>query len=326
MKRFARIIALVATLAGIPIALIGIFVTQPGCAHNVPSIATVDPALLRGHVQAVVSCHPRSYIHTDNLFRCAGYIGARLAAAGATVSTQRYTVLGRTYGNVIGRIGNFGSPLIVVGAHYDACGDTPGADDNASGVAGLLELADLVGQGGITGDVELVAYCTEEPPFFATPDMGSAHHARSLREANVDVKLAIALEMIGCFSDEKKSQKYPAAILHLFYPNTGSFIGVVGRPEDRAHIQLVRDMMRGTTDLDVRSASIPRGVSGVDFSDHRSYWDVGYPAIMVTDTAFFRNPDYHGEGDTADKLDYSRMSKVVVGVYEALKGISATSN
>jgi hypothetical protein len=170
--------------------------------------------------------------------------------------------------------------------------------------------------------VELAAYCTEEPPFFATDDMGSARHAARLREQGVDVQAMIALETIGYFSDQKGSQSYPLPLFHLFYPSRADFIGVVGNTRQRALIGDVKRAMRGATDLPVRSASIPGFVPGVDFSDHRSYWAYGYPAVMITDTAFYRNRAYHGPGDTAERLDYARMAKVVVGVCEAVKALA----
>ncbi len=314
-----RIARLVFILFALPVVVMGWHVTQPGLARNQASKATADADRLRGHVVTLSEpFFPRSFNHPDNLDRSAGYIGGHFAAAGASVSTQEYVVLGRTYRNVIGRFGAEGVAEVIVGAHYDVCGEQPGADDNASGVAGLLELAWLLGASGAPSPVELVAYCTEEPPFFATENMGSVHHAQQVRDSGRAIKQVIVLEMIGYFNDEPGSQTYPAAIFRLFFPSRGDFIGVVGRPADRREIRRVRDLMRGTTDLPVRSAAVPAFVPGVDYSDHRSYWPHGVPAVMITDTAFFRNAEYHKAGDTADRLDYERMGKVVVGVYEAV--------
>jgi hypothetical protein len=324
MKRLARSLFLVVVLLVAPLLVIGVLVAEPGCVANMHSTANVDPELLRKHVVAFSETYyPRSFTHAENLDRCAAYIGEAFRDAGGTVTTQEYEVLRRTYRNVIGRFGPATGAVVVVGAHYDAFGSTPGADDNASGVAGLIELARLLGRGPPAGAVELVAYANEEPPFFTTPDMGSVRHARSLRERGAEVRLAIVLEMIGFFSDQPRSQRYPVAVLKLFYPGRGNFIGVVGRPKDRRDVRLVHELMARSSDLDVRSAAVPRSLPGVDFSDHRSYWEEGYPAVMVTDTAFYRNPHYHTEEDRADTLDYTRMAKVVIGVYEAVKGISS---
>jgi len=321
-----RIVRLVVVLLVLPVVAIGWYVTQPGLARNRPSKAVVDAVRLRSHVVVLSEqFFPRSFNHPENLDRCAGYIGKHFAAAGANVSTQEYVVLGRTYRNVIGCFGAEGAANIIVGAHYDACGEKPGADDNASGVAGLLELARLFGESGSAPPVELVAYCTEEPPFFATENMGSVHHAQAVHDSGREINQVIVLEMIGYFSDEPGSQAYPAAFFKLFFPGRGNFIGVVGRPADRREIRRVRDLMRGATDLPVRSAAVPALVPGVDYSDHRSYWPHGIPAVMVTDTAFFRNSEYHKVADTSDRLDYTRMGKVVVGVYEAVSGLADTS-
>ena len=318
-----RSVRLVLALLVFPVVAIGWYVTQPGLARNQPSKAVADPVQLRGHVVALSEqFFPRSFNRPDNLDRSAAYIGEHFVAAGANVSTQEYVVLGRTYRNVIGRFGAEATAHVIVGAHYDVCGEKPGADDNASGVAGLLELARLLGESSAVPPVELEAYCTEEPPFFATENMGSVHHAQLVRDSGREIRRVIVLEMIGYFSDEPGSQTYPSAIFKLFFPGRGNFIGVVGRPADRREIRKVRDLMRGATDLPVRSAAVPAVVPGVDYSDHRSYWPHAIPAVMITDTAFFRNAEYHHPGDTADRLDYDRMGKVVVGVYEAVTALA----
>jgi Zn-dependent M28 family amino/carboxypeptidase len=198
----------------------------------------------------------------------------------------------------------------------------PAADDNASGVAGLVELAAMFGRQAPGCTLELVAYCTEEPPFFATPDMGSVHHARLLKSSGAEVRGVIVLETIGFFSDEAGSQQYPSVLLRLFYPSTGDYIGIVGNMGHTWLVRQVKRAMRAATDLPVRSINAPSFVPGVDFSDHRSYWDAGFQAVMVTDTAFYRNRAYHTWGDTPDRLDYRRMAKVVVGVYEAIRSLA----
>ncbi len=164
-----------------------------------------------------------------------------------------------------------------------------------------------------------MAFALEEPPFFATPDMGSFHHAARLKERGEDITVMIALEMIGYFSDEPGSQEFPLALLRWVYPRRGNFIAVVGRWGQARVVRDVKAGMKGATDLPVYSITAPRAVQGVDFSDHRSYWRHGMRAVMITDTAFFRNPGYHGPGDTADTLDYRRMAQVVTSVFAALE-------
>ena len=315
-KRIARLFLLLA----VPLAFIGWFVTQPSLARNKPSAAVVDPLQLRNHVTMLATTfYPRSFMQRATLHRTADYIRDQFRTSGAQLTNQFYDVQGRPYENVIAVFPGRQPGTIVVGAHYDACFDTPGADDNASGVAGLLELAQLLGKTRLNHTVELVAYCTEEPPFFATPDMGSVHHARLLRETQRPVVAVLVLEMIGYFRNEPHSQTYPAALFRIFYPSTGNFIAVIGNTRQRALIRAVKRAMRGATALPVYSACVPVRVPGVDFSDHRSYWAEGFPAVMITDTSFLRNPQYHQAGDLPDRLDYTNMARTVVGVYEAVK-------
>jgi Zn-dependent M28 family amino/carboxypeptidase len=223
--------------------------------------------------------------------------------------------MGHLYTNVIGTMGTDGAERVVVGAHYDVCGEQPGADDNASAVAGLLEVSRLLNPFASTLKyrVDFVAYTLEEPPFFGTPEMGSYVHAQSLHEDGVKVRGMISLEMIGYFTDEEDSQDYPLPLMKLFYPSKGDFIGVVGNFRSRALVKEVKGHMSAAP-INVESLSAPAIVPGVNFSDHRSYWEFGYPAVMVTDTAFFRNPHYHRVSDVAETLDFDTMKEVVKGV------------
>lgn len=261
---------------------------------------------------------PRDYLHPANLDRAAAYIGAELARAGGRVAEQPFDAGGRTYRNVVASFGPEAGERIVIGAHYDAAGPYPAADDNASGVAGLIELGGLLGRSPPPVRVDLVAFSLEEPPFFRTAHMGSAVHAHSLRLQGVRVRAMLSLEMIGYFRDDPGSQQFPIGLLRAFYPSRGNYILVVGRMGDGRLVRRVRRAMASASPLDVRSISAPRWIPGVDFSDHASYWNAGYPAAMVTDTAFYRNPHYHTARDTPDTLDYPRMADVVRGVYAAV--------
>lgn len=284
------------------------------------SALTADTAALQTHVRTISeNFHPRDYLHPQNLDACAEYIRQQFEKTGAQVRFQDYQADGRTYRNVVARIGTGTDNLIVVAAHYDTCGHTPGADDNASGVAGLLELARLLAAHPTGQNIELVACPLEEPPYFRTSDMGSVHHARSLRGS--DVRGVIVLEMIGYFSDQAMSQDYPSPVLRLFYPSTGNFIALAGRNDQWRFMREFKSHMSGTTPLPVWSINASAKLPGLDFSDHASYWNEGYNAIMVTDTAFYRNKAYHEPEDTWDRLDYRRMGDVVVGVYEGIKGL-----
>ena len=318
---------LIALLTVVPIAL----VTQPFVTPILSQPPHVDSARLETYVKHLsVDLYPRSYDRFRNLELAARYIIDEFTAAGAAVTVQDVDVHGKKYKNIIAHFGPQSGPLMVIGAHYDSHGDadngarysrgynlethTPGADDNASGVAGLLELSRLLGRKPQTRSIELVAYTLEEPPYFGTENMGSVWHAHSLAVAKRDVQLMVALEMIGYFSDARGSQRFPIpAIAHL-YSDRGDFIGVVGKFSDFNLTRKIKALMSGATDLPVYSINAPPLLQGIDFSDHRSYWNKDIPAFMVTDTAFFRNGNHHQAGDTYEKLDYQRMAQVVQAI------------
>jgi Zn-dependent M28 family amino/carboxypeptidase len=302
--------------------LVGVWfwITQPLFSNsNRLTTASADPARLEAHVRMLsTEFHPRDEGHPANLDRAAAYISEELKEAGGVVSEQPYEVEGKTYRNVISRFGPETKERLVVGAHYDTAGPLPGADDNASGTAGLIELAQLLGKQELPMRVELVAYSLEEPPYFRTSHMGSAIHATSLRKQGADVRAMVSLEMIGYFSDEPESQRFPAPFLEAFYPSRGNFIAVVGRLDEGLLVRRVKAAMRGASPLPVYSINSPTFVPGVDFSDQLNYWNAGYDAVMITDTAFLRNQNYHTINDTPETLDYKRMAMVVEGVYAAV--------
>lgn len=284
--------------------------------------APVDPAALRAAVEALVTRFaPRDHEHPENLARAASWLRERLAAAGAAVSEQRFEVDGRAYRNVLAAFGPDTPERIVVGAHYDTAGDQPGADDDASGVAGLLALAPLLAASPPPLRVVLAAYPLEEPPHFATGRMGSAVHARALAAAGASVRLMISLEMIGAFSDAEDSQRYPA-VVGWFYPSKGNFAAVVGKWGQGDAVRDVAGALRAASPLPVETLVAPESLEGVGFSDHRSFWAQGYDAVMVTDTAFFRNPRYHTQEDLPETLDYARMAEVVKGVHCAVQAVA----
>ena len=291
-------------------------VTQPFVAASSSPDVTVNPGALEKHVRMLaVTLHPRSVDNLTNLDRAADYVLEQLRATGAETAEQAVEADGKQFRNLIARFGPRDGPVLVIGAHYDSCGDTPGADDNASGVAGLLELARLLAATPPAQSVELVAYTLEEPPYFRTDSMGSVWHARSLEAAKREVRLMLSLEMIGFYRDTPKSQSYPLAPLKLLYPDEGNFIAIVAPFGDFGVTRRVKALFRGASDLPAVSINAPRYVQGVDFSDHASYWRFKMPAMMITDTAFMRNPNYHEAGDTPDTLDYQRMAKVVRAVH-----------
>jgi Zn-dependent M28 family amino/carboxypeptidase len=279
-----------------------------------------DPQRLRADVEFLTR-QSRSLERLAELNRAADYIHQQFADAGARVSEQVYQVDGADVRNVIATFGPEDGERVIVGAHYDTWGGLPGADDNASGVAGLLELARLLAQQQLNARlntrIDLVAYTLEEPPFFRSELMGSYQHAQALRKAGVRVRGMICLEMIGYFSDAPASQSYPIGILGRMYPSRANYIALVGRTNEAGFLRRIKSAMVAANALPVESTNAPAAIPGVDFSDHWSYWQHGYPAVMITDTAFYRNDNYHTPRDTAETLDYARMALVVDQVRRA---------
>lgn len=314
-------------LLGILVPLgIWALVTQPTLPTDkspFTPVATVDPARLESHVRMLSEeFFPRDEAHPENLDRAAAYIRKEFEQVSEAVSYQSYEVQGRTYHNVIALFGPDTEERIVVGAHYDAFEERPGADDNASGVAGLIELAYLLKNTPLSMRLELVAYTLEEPPHFRTANAGSAVHANSLKEAGIPVRIMLSLEMIGFFSDAENSQGFPLSILRLFYPTRGNFITVVGKLTQGLAVRRVKNAMSRGSTLPVYSINAPIFVPGIDWSDHLNYWEAGYTAVMITDTSLNRNPNYHTANDTPDTLDYERMAMVVQGTHGVVLELS----
>lgn len=295
--------------------LVWFVVTQPFTgATNHDTKIDVSNTNLRRHVYTLSETLPPRAPDPAALDIAAAYIRSEFTRHSDRVRDQEFQVEGKTFRNVIARFGPATGPRIVVGAHYDTAGGLPGADDNASGVAGLIELTRVLGSAPPPTAVDVVAFTLEEVPFFRTGQMGSAVHAQALRTDAVNVKLMLSLEMIGYFDDRPNSQSYPMPLLKLFYPSTGNFIAVVGNLSQLRVVRNTKRIMSGATALPVYSLNGPSSIPGVDFSDHVNYWHQGFPAAMITDTAFYRNSAYHSPEDTADRLDYDRMAQVVQGV------------
>jgi len=313
--RFTRLLAGISPLLLAALSAVSC-VTQPLVRPIGSRAVEVDAAALERHVRMLaITFHPRSVDNLPNLERTADYVLAQLRSTGAETAEQLVEADGKQFRNLIARFGPRDGPLIVIGAHYDSCGDTPGADDNASGVAGLLELARLLALTPPRHAVELVAFTLEEPPYFRTESMGSHWHARELKRLNREVRLMLSLEMIGFYRDGARTQAYPVSALKMLYPDEGNFIGIVAPLGDFTATRRVKGLFQGASDLPVVSINAPRTLQGVDFSDHASYWHFDMPAMMITDTSFFRNPNYHEAGDTPQTLDYTRMAKVVRAVH-----------
>ena len=266
----------------------------------------------------------RSYRDLGKLAETAEYIEEKLRSYGCRTTRQAFTYEGNTYHNIITEVQGrepAQDGILVIGAHYDSAEGTPGADDNASGVAALLELARLTAVQPLKRTVRFIAFCLEEPPVFMTKHMGSYIHAESLSREGVAVFGMISLEMLGYYCTEKGCQYYPSSLFKLTYPDTGDFIAFVGNFSSRHFSNRVKSSFASVSTIPVESLNGFSIIPGVDFSDHRNYWKFGYPAFMITDTAFYRNPNYHDPGDTPDTLDYDRLTALIADLYKALSGL-----
>ncbi len=266
---------------------------------------------------------PRNYLNKDSLEKVCYYLKKEFMLMGATPEEQTWKAEGTPYKNIIASYNTDKKRRLIAGAHYDVAGNQPGADDNASAVAGLLETARMVFTNKPTLDyrIDFVAYCLEEPPFFGTDYMGSYVHAKSLHDSKAEVIGMISYEMIGYFSDKPNSQPFPSPDLAKLYPHVANFIIVVGIDTYTAFNNKVYQLMKQDAAIDVQIINFPSshaqaGLAGL--SDQSSYWRFNYPALMINDTAFVRNPNYHQKTDTIDTLDFDKMTAVVDSAYRAV--------
>jgi hypothetical protein len=260
----------------------------------------------------------RTYKNTDILNKTAAFIQGEFLKTTPSVSVQKYEADGSEYQNIIASFGPKDAESIIVGAHYDICGDQDGADDNASGVAGLLELARLLKNQNLKYRFDLVAYTLEEPPYFRTESMGSYIHAKSLHDNKIPVKGMVCLEMIGFYSNTEGSQTYPLNFLKWIYGSKGNYITVVEKlGSGRFAKNFTKNMLSEQT-LRTKKFKAPASLPGIDFSDHLNYWKFGYSAALITNTAFYRNKNYHTKDDTVEKLNIGNIGLVVDGVFRAL--------
>jgi len=326
------------------------YVTQPIFISKVDHRVLVSPKLLEKHVYELsVTLAPRDFLHPGNLRKVANYIKSEFEKTNAKVRLQDHPYTAeiinyvnknsdglnaqklftesafpnKYYQNVIAEFGPDTKQRIVIGAHYDAVGETPGADDNATGIAGLIEIAKLLSKEKLKIKVELVAYCLEEPPFFRTKKMGSYVHAFKLKKQGKKIKVMIALEMLGYYDEKANTQSYPVGFLKYFYSDKGNFITVIGKFGQAGITRKIKSLISANTSIPVYSMNAPASLVGVDFSDHLNYWKNNYQAVMITDTAFYRNKHYHKGTDTFDKLDYQRMSSVVAAIFLAIRALAS---
>ena len=279
---------------------------------------------LQRHVVAVAS-EPHNVAHYSALEKSAAYIETELKALGYEPQTQVYAIGDKPVRNISIELAPPGAtaatPSLVIGAHYDSADDAPGANDNGSGSAAVLELARLLKDLPLTDKrLRLVLFVNEEPPYDRTPDMGSYRFAKALADKGERLIGMISLETIGSFSDAPGSQSYPFPFSHIF-SDVGNFIAFVALPGGRAFLHEVVGAFREHTQFPTIGGTAPDNIPGIGWSDHWSFWMLGYPAIMVTDTAPFRYRDYHKPTDTPDKVAYDKLARITLGIEAAARDL-----
>ena len=253
----------------------------------------------------------------------ADFIESSFARAGLHPRRDTYELNRLPCHNIEAEIRGTSPKIVLIGAHYDSVFGAPGANDNGTGVAAVLALARRFAKKQPTQTLRFVAFVNEEPPYFQTPQMGSFVYAGRCKARGDQISAMISLETIGYYSDAPRSQTYPVPLIGAFYPTTGNFIGFVGNVRSRTLLRGAIALFRQQAKLPSEGAALPSFIPGVAWSDQWSFWQHGYPGIMITDTALFRYPHYHATTDTPDKLDYDRFALVVSGVEKMIEEIDA---
>jgi hypothetical protein len=296
---------------------------MPG--RNISSAAplSADEIVLRGELAADVQklageIGERNMQRYPQLNAAADFIKNSFSRAGLRTRRDTYDLDGRACHNIEAEIPGVRSEIIVVGAHYDSVFGAPGANDNGSGVAAMLALARRFAGKTNGQTLRFVAFANEEPAYFQTEQMGSLVYARRCKAHGDRISAMISLETLGYFSDAAHSQTYPSVGIGTFYPTTGNFIGFVGNVRSRALLHRAIRLFRQQAKLPSEGGALPSFIPGVGWSDQWAFWQCGYPAFMITDTAPFRYPHYHEATDTPDKLDYDRFALVVSGLEKTI--------
>jgi hypothetical protein len=304
-------------------------IRMPGQSHAgaLPALTAAETALagaLKADVEALaVEIGRRNVWDPSGYAAAAAHIESALRGAGHAVSRLPFEAAGHRCENVEAVLAGVGAPdeVVVVGAHYDSVRDTVGANDNASGVAALLALARGFAGRPSPRTLRFVAFANEEPPWFQTANMGSLVYAHTCKARGDRITSMISLETIGFYCDDAGSQDYPVPF-GLCYPSTGNFVTFVGNLGSRSLVREAIAIFRETTAFPSQGGALPGWIPGIGWSDHWSFWKAGYPALMITDTAPFRYPHYHRTSDTAEKLDYERMARVVIGVERVVRRLA----
>lgn len=304
-------------------------IDMPGKSYSglLPPLSADEHMLahrLEKHVSHLaIQIGERNMWHYAALEAAAAYIHDSFTELGYLPHTQAYEAQGEEVKNLVAeQVGRtLPREIIVIGAHYDSVFGSPGANDNGSGVAALLELARLLKDKALERTVRFVAFVNEEPPFYYTQEMGSRVYATRAKALSERIVAMLSLETIGYYSEAPGSQRYPFPF-NLFYPSTGNFIGFVGNLSSRDLVRRSVAAFRRATRFPSEGVAAPGWITGIGWSDHWSFWQAGYPAIMITDTALFRYAHYHAPTDTPDKLDYDRTARVVMGLGDMAQALA----
>lgn len=328
-KAWLRMLLRLAVLGLLALGGVRYMTSMPGEPHAGPPPPLTDrqkdlAGRLRERVKHLAGdIGPRTAVgRYEALMRAEHYVSRAFFDLGYEPVRQAFEVAGKEVANVEAVLPGQGRGTIVVGAHYDTVSHTPGADDNASAVALLLELAGIARKNGpFARSVRFVAFVNEEPPFFQTRDMGSRRYAADLRRRGVGLDAVVVLESVGYYGETPGSQRYPVP-LSLFYPDTGDFIAFVGNLGSTGLTRKLTRLFREKAALPSQGGALPGWLPGIGWSDQWSFWKEGYDAVMVTDTALFRNPNYHRMTDVPETLDYERMAVLAEGLAEVLESLA----
>ncbi|HKS64315.1 MAG TPA: M20/M25/M40 family metallo-hydrolase [Xanthobacteraceae bacterium] len=329
-KLMLWLLALAALIAG-AVAALWYLTLVPGRSHqgDLPPLTADERAIaatLKRHIETVAAAE-HNIAHYEELEKVAAYLEKTLGSLGYAIGRQTYLADGKPVRNIDAVIEPVGGTLdpevLVVGAHYDSAPDTPGANDNASGTAAVLELARLLRdlQGKTRKRIRLAFFVNEEPPYFRTAQMGSLHYARALRDRKERVTAMLSLETLGYYSDEPGSQNYPVPF-GLMFPNKGNFVSFVGLLNSRPLVQETIKSFRAHTAFPSIGGTAPGIIPGIGWSDHWAFAEYGFQGVMITDTATFRYPHYHEPTDTPDKVDTEKLARIVKGIERVVRDLA----
>ena len=297
-----------------------VFITFSGLsAVQANAIKLAEPQNLTVYMQQVLGGGDnRNFKDVQELNRVSAWIREQMRLFGIPCQYQNYKVNDEPYRNVVCSLKNINTDKVIIGAHYDVFEDKSGADDNASGVAGVIETARILAseRKRLKASVDFVFYTLAEPPYAGTEQMGSFIHAKSLEKQKENIQGIYILEMIGYF-DSNLVQEYPIGLKWL-YPSHGNFIATVGNLQSREMTADYCNAMKNLNQLQCERIIAPSFVQSMDFSDHLNYWNLGYPAMLITDTGSYRNKNYHTDQDRIETLDVGKMAQVVNGLVNTI--------